>query len=393
MLIKNYQIRNEEFLKNKENFKLLFLTTLQSTFAILWISFFAYGFSPQFYEYSGTKLAWLPEAPGSLRGVGIFLLMWFLIIQFILAWKLPYERRSFSFYFNWTLVGAFVSLFVLIKETDFKYFNAWVKDIFASDPELKQTFHRKSWQYILVASLMVFMIQAVFVALYVDKDSIEYVYSFNKNEPNYILENSYSGLWFGALMFFTNQTNLLCFFFTLLFTIKPSLKIFRNNSFLMYCVVYITVVGLVYNCVLLPPKVKNGQVAGWTSYHWYANVIQHILDPILFAIVGLVIITNKRGYAPTRIDNHMIYGMSIPFVYLTFATFSSIISAATVYGSITNLNSAVLAGNNISSPGHIWRIAYFPLFLLVFAALICGIYYLDKCCANKYLPKANIKVS
>ena len=387
MLVENYQsISSDDFIKNKSNFQLLFLTSLQVVLAILWISFFAYGFSPQFSEYIATKLAWLPETAAAMRSAGIFLLMWTILIQFLIIWQLPVERKSYFFYFNWTLIGGIVGIVYLLREINFAYFKPWFKNIFASDPELKQTFHRKSWQYIMIVCLMVFMVQTIWCCFYIDPNSIQHVYSFNKYDPNYIIANNYSGIWFTQLRFFTIQTNLLCFFFALLFTIKPSLKIFRHNSFLMYCTIYIILVGLIFNCVLLPPRVSTGEVAGWAPWHWYTNIILHILDPLFFGVTGFVVITNNRKYATTNLINHLVYGMLIPFVYLTYATFSSLVAAAPVYEGITNLNPFVLVlSEDLNSFGHVWRIVYLPIFMLVFAGCITGIYFVDKHCSKKYV--------
>lgn len=406
MQILTTQKHTEQFVKNKHKFNLLFLLIANVILGLLWISFFAYAYSPQFLQYTGAKIAWLPELAATLRGVSIFILVWYVITQIFIGVLIAKRHPSIDkwdktlLYLNWTIIIGFYNIGKYIKETQFSYFKSWFLDLFATETELKETFHRRSWQYIMMVCLTIFMSQLIFLCFifpFISNQALE-IASFNLSSPSIKYVNSYNNLWFNSLQYFTNQTNLLCFAVVLLFTIKPSLKIFKNNSLLMYCAVYILVVGLIYNAALLPPKISNGSVANWSAMTWYENTIEHILNPILFLTAVLLIVTHKRAYRPTNLVRHLFYGIVTIFPYLTFAMFSTLISANSVYDSITNLNPYVLTdftkyllGNNLitfnflsNASGEIFRIIYYPLFIGLFLVLLYVIYQLDQYSYRKF---------
>lgn len=400
MQIENTYKLTEEFVKNKNKFNLLFLLVANFILGILWITFYAYSYSSEFSQYIGEKIAWLPELVATLRGVGIFIIVWYVITQILIV--IVVERKhhnlnkfdKISLYLNWTIIFAVYNIFAYLKSTNFHYLKSWFYDLFSSDLELKETFHRRSWQYIMMVCLMLFMSQLIYLCLiypFVSGQSLEIV-SFNpaNNVVKYV--NSYNNLWFNSLQYFTNQTNLLCFGAALLFTINPGLKIFKHNSFLMYCATYILIVGLIYNAALLPPKIANGSTANWSVMDWYENSIVHILNPILFLTSTLLIVTHKRSFKPTSLTNHLFYGITTVFPYLTFAMFSTLISANSVYDSITNLNPNVLTdfvkyivSDNVVfsflssvTGGHFFQIIYYPLFIGLFLVLLFVIHQIDK---------------
>lgn len=404
------QHHTEQFIKNKYRFNLLFLLISNVVLCVLWIAFFAYAYSPQFYQYTGAKIAWLPELAATLRGVSIFILVWYVTTQILIGVLIAKRHPSIEktdkicLYLNWTLIVGFYNIYRYIKETDFNYFKSWFLDLFASNYELKETFHRRSWQYIMMVCLTIFMSQLVFLCFiypFTSNQALE-IASFDIAAPTIKYVNSYNNLWFNSLQYFTNQTNLLCFAVALLFTINPSLKIFKHNSLLMFCAVYILVVGVIYNAALLPPKILNGSVANWSAMTWYENAIEHIFNPILFLVAVLFIVSNKRTYKPTNLVSHLFYGTITIFPYLTFAMFSTLFSANSVYDSITNLNPYVLTdfskyvlGNNLitfnflsNAAGEAFRIIYFPLFVSLFVVLLYVIHQLDHYSYRKFKKQA-----
>lgn len=415
MQILDNQQHTEQFIKNKHRFNLIFLMISNVVLGLLWISFFSYAYSSQFFEYTGSQIAWLPELPATLRGVSIFILVWYVITQIFIGVTIAKRNPSIDkldktcLYLNWTLIIGVYNIVRYIKNTNFSYFKSWFLDLFASNQELKETFHKRSWQYIMMTCLAIFMSQLIFLCFiypFTSNQTLE-VTSFSITSPTVKYVNTYNNLWFNSLQYFTIQTNLLCFGVALLFTIKPSLKIFNNNSLLMYCAIYIFVVGVIYNVALLPPKVSNGTVANWSAMAWYENAIVHICNPILFLTSTLLIVTNKRTYKPTNLTNHLFYGITTIFPYLTFAMFSTLISANSVYDSITNLNPYVLtdftkyvSGNNVitfnflsNAAGEVYRIVYFPLFICLFLVLLYVIHQLDHYSYRKFKKQSIVNVN
>lgn len=111
------QHHTEQFIKNKYRFNLLFLLISNVVLCVLWIAFFAYAYSPQFYQYTGAKIAWLPELAATLRGVSIFILVWYVTTQILIGVLIAKRHPSIEktdkicLYLNWTLIVGFYNIY------------------------------------------------------------------------------------------------------------------------------------------------------------------------------------------------------------------------------------------------------------------------------------------
>ena len=383
-------LNNSCNLNNELNFKLFLLQLLQFIIGGIVIGLYCFAFQKKFLGLSYQNIS---ETIVSIRAAGIFLITWFILLIIIQLWITPWKNIN---KLNIILVFLSISYLSLIFSfiwffcsSNLKQNKLILMNWFKTDYNLKETYSRKSWQYILAIIMFIFMLQTLFCTFYTDKHTPEtFYYLFN----NSLEEITYKGLWFRSLHFFTVQTNLLCLLFITLFVINPGLKIFKYNSFLIYCTTYILIVGLVYDLILLPTNVISNKTADWDWFNWYSTIVLHFINPIFFVTFGLLLITHKRKFNGLNLIDFTFWGMLIPLAYLVYSSACSFISPVSVYGYFTNLNPLVLTSNDLNSGGAPWRIIIILGFGLIFAGLIIGQYFIDRIFIKKsglILPTLN----
>ena len=374
------QYPKEEQLK----LKLFLLQFLQLVLGAIFIGLYCYSFQP---KYKDLQYIDLSETIVSIRAAGIFIITWFVLLMFIQLWITPWEKKNTKelifIFLSITYIGLIINLICLLWKMNFQQNKLIITSWFKSDPKLIATYNRKSWQYILAIILFIIMLQALFCTFYTDSNTTKDFYYLNDSLSNV----KYSGLWFMSLHYFTVQTNLLCLFFIMLFVINPGQKIFRANAFLIYCTTYILVVGLVYDLILLPINITSGETSKWNWYNWYSTVVLHFVDPILFVIFGLLLITHKRKFNGLNFLDYLFWGSLIPIAYLVYAGACSFVSPVSVYGYFTNLNPLVCTSDDPNSSGQIWRIVIILWFGIIFVGLNIGGYFIDRISIKKSLLK------
>lgn len=364
------------FIKNKPLFDLMSLFLIQFILGILFISFFTVGFSekPSSFEL-------LSENAAILRSVGVFLVVWFGIVESFIIAKIDFKNEHWlittCLCLSWTIVMIPFCIYYCVKKTSFAFFGFWLCNFFVVDEQQRLAYKRSSWKYIMMCALLVFVSQAIVVCLY--KTTISNIDHYLVN--NGVLQespiNTYTSVWFKSLQYLTIQTNLSCLLFLIIWVINPGFKIFKNNSLLMFLMVYIAMVGVLYNAMLLPGKISSGAINEWSSYNWYSTIIEHVLNPIAFVACGMTLLATNKLNDRAKLVNHMWYGSLFPIAYFIYASSASSIAPNPLYGSITNINTSLLTGPSLSTAGKPINIIYIVLLFLLIEGLVFGIYYLN----------------
>lgn len=204
-------------------------------------------------------------------------------------------------------------------------------------------------------------------------------------------KNSYTGLSFlsfEVLTYFTQLTNLTCFFFMLAFLFFHKKIAFKENTLISYIATYILIVGVVFWSVLLP--FYNGKAeymadpVRTTTAAWL-----HTATPIIFVIFTIrCYVTNYS--LPKR--NWFIYvfkGCIYPAFYSIYAYVLPFTIHYSVYGPITNLNTQMINSKGIPI-GYWWMIFAAMLAVIIFISTILIFRRINICCVKNHQSEARV---
>lgn len=377
----HFYLKNRYYLNNKSYIqinKLFLLFISQVLIFIVMIALIILGYNN---EYNNLPVQDIPSTIAAYRTSSIFFMCWYVVMYiFILRTNLKIENQILKY----TSILSFIPIFTLFSIVILSFinnwylFSVWFKSMFEPDFELNKVYARTSWRYKMMIALFVIMVPVVFIAFYQETD-----FTITYPENGIGEQIIYKNLWFNSLNYFTIQTNLLCVLYVLLFLIKPDLKIFKYHTFLMSCTIYIFIVGITYDLGLFPIKVVNGDLSNWDWYKYFANVYEHLINPIVFTACGLILICKDNpNIKHLSYKTNMFYSMIIPSVYLIYTTISPFVSNNSVYGFITNCNpnvynEIVVGSENIMSHGQWYFIFIIIGYWFIFFGLLSGIYFLD----------------
>ncbi len=382
--VKNYKL-NEYLIKthniNNPFNKLILIQGIQFILFGFMLLFFILGYNNQ---YNTVNVQNIPEKISAYRGVSIFFACWYIVIYLFSIKNINSINnfRTLKIFLILSFIPIFnvITIGFLASKMQFTTFKLWFKNLFKGDDELLLVYNYKNWIYKLNLCLAIIMSPIVIIAFCQIGDTIS-VYPINGIGEKI----KYSNLWFVSLHYFTIQTNLLCFLYLVLFLIKPNLKLFKYNTFLMSCIVYIFVVGITYDFALLPMKILKNDLNDWNWYKYFCNIYEHFINPILFVSFGLIIICkqNKISKLNTSLLNHLVYSMIIPTIYLIYALVLPFVSNVSVYGFVTNCNpnvyNEIIVNNqtDFMSKGNPLCSLFIFSYWLLFLGLLTGIYYIN----------------
>lgn len=357
---KNKEINSYFF--SKQFFLILFNIIMFISFAIT----IGIGFSAEYINLSVEKI---PINIQSSRAVSIFFLSWYLFSSFWLI-KLGLEKSKNNFELDCLSFVPFIGMIMLIHLTilvGWKTFWKFIIENFSSSNELKQLYSRKSPKYIVSCIICILMFPVAIIVWM----------------PEYISNFGVSGfdlfnVWFFGIHYFTLQTNLLCVLFLIIFIIHPHFKIFKSNTFLIWCLSYIVIVSGTYNLGLLPINVLTGTIDNWTSYKWFKTMYEHVVNPLLFLGYSIFVIFWTPNMKQRQFMTTLKFGMIIPTIYLFYALILPFITTQSVYGIPTNCNPNLSNGTTFMPYGA-WYMCFVILaFWWLFVGVISGFYFLMK---------------
>ncbi len=211
---------------------------------------------------------------------------------------------------------------------------------------------------------------------------VGFILIFINPEDMFVGDPKPSGLWLlNKLCYFTNLSNIFCFFYLLVMLFFNRAKIFNNNGFLIALTTYIVIVGVVYWCALFP---VNVQVDAGTdvSTKWARAIWLHTIDPIIFLIFMITSMrTNKLDKTPLK--KIWGYGFIYPLAYGVLMYSIPFLIQATIYGRAVNLNPQMILPPEIGDTklpvanGNPLWILLLPLIVAIFIGVISLFYYID----------------
>ncbi len=380
MNTKNANIINRFVYLNKLEYlklnKFLCLLVLQLIIFAVMISMILLGYNN---NYNDIDVQLIPENIAVYRSISIFFMAWYIVIYiFIVNIKFTNQIPNIIKYLTIIPIFNLIAIGYIIFKNNWQQFPSWFLNLFYSDLESRRLNLRHSWKYKMMIGLLILMTPILVIAFYQKSDYLE-IYPINGiGEPIV-----YKNLWFCSLQYFTIQTNLFCYSFVLLFVIKPDLKIFKYNSFLISCIVYIFIVGVTYDFALFPVKVVNGELAKWNWYKYFCNIYEHLINPVAFVTCGIIYICKDNvQLKKQKYSKFIFYSLIIPLIYLIYATVLPFISNVSVYGFVTNCNPNVyneilVDKSSYLSNGNPINILFIIGYAFLFFGLLTGVYYLN----------------
>lgn len=252
-------------------------------------------------------------------------------------------------------------LFYFLMKTNKESIKYYKTLLFSKDEILIEKYKWGSWRRNLVLALWIILSPVCF-------------FFFFQEAPD-LINTHLNNLWFSSFNFFTIQTNAMIFIFTTILLFSPSLKIFKNNNLQIAVTIYIFIVGFAWNTILLPTDISSGKTNELTTYDWISTSWYHIVNPLVFVLVSLILIFKQPYKTSTSFTNIFKIGLVYPFMYLVFVAIIPFTAGVSIYGTYTNPNPLLMNGS-----GSYGNPVYFLLiigFFFAFLALVWILWFLD----------------
>ncbi len=190
---------------------------------------------------------------------------------------------------------------------------------------------------------------------------------------------------FAKFGYFTNTTNMLCFFILLFMLFSPKNNIFRNNTILITTSAYITIVGLIYWAYLFPVyHIEARSVAQDVRLIW-----AHTLVPITFSWFAISSFRTNL-YNPIKFKTLSLSGYVYPAIYGVIVFILPFLVRFTPYATLTNANPEMIyffVKDGIillEQNGEYWAFSFIFLLLIVFTIFFYFYYFIAKKISKKY---------
>lgn len=149
------------------------------------------------------------------------------------------------------------------------------------------------------------------------------------------INNTFS---YNISVYFTNLTNIACFLFLIGFIFFQNKKLYFSNRLAINMCSYITVVALIYWCVLFPTSASSWVSGEASALSMVEGIWLHAFTPILFISFVLnssgISLTLQKGNYWKRSGIVLLY----PLWYMSYAYSIPFLVRESVYGAFTNLN-------------------------------------------------------
>ena len=365
---------------------LLHITLFILLIPIIWLmvltiqSFNEYGWAIQ---HEGD----LPFTENCIRSWFLFLLVLFCAIIFVsiyVYWlhKDLITKKWIVFAPSFFPLLFPASLIYVIKNhylINFWYF-LWTNRV-----EPKQISHKAFWQWItkktesnkLIRNTILFYFTLIIF-------TIGFVF-ININGPSNDIDGNVSDYFiFNTMSFFTQQNNIMCWVFLLIFGIAHKKIIFKDNILQTYLCAYITVVGVVALTMIGPYIAYQSDGSEFLEpYNMTKFLWLHLVNEVFFIWFTL----NTYAQTYNNLSNHswkkyFVEGSIYPVFYGLYLYIVPFFSYYSVYGFLTNLNPYMYdkEGNVAGNP--FWIFGAFGVMLVIYGSLALFRWLNDRICKN-----------
>ncbi|MES3496885.1 DUF1600 domain-containing protein [Mycoplasmoides gallisepticum] len=176
---------------------------------------------------------------------------------------------------------------------------------------------------------------------------------------------------------FTNQTNILIFFFSLFYVFFPKHSFLKNDKFLIACITYIFITFFVYNlvsianavAVIVAPKsilawsyTRIGYGSKATAFLLFIDLFKHLFNPIVFIVCGFFKFVYDPNLKLKKFSSYLLPMMIYPAIYCVYA-----IVAPFIYKQENGMTYSVynVATNTKDYPQFAYPVVFFLLFVLI----------------------------
>lgn len=384
-----YQKPNKKFNDNNhfEIKKLSFwLTFFSWALAVIWIVFFTFGYI--YTDHSGeptyssnpanqnnnhkttfnlTIDFMLPENISLFRSLGLVAIVWYFLLNICLFLqtyshlKILNKKQIIFNFLSWIPLVAFGNLY------QFKWREVvlFLKNFFQNDPKAKAINYYHHWTYWTSLVTLIVIAPVIFFIFAATDFKLEPKYSltFDVNKMNkfwHIKPPTFfnfksvnqTNLWTDSLTFFTNQTNLLCWITIFAYVVNPHWKIFHKNNIFVCVMSYISVVGGVFDFIMVPVFLSQLSQSGgiWANiaetetnkkilvFLIVSNIYFHLIVPIVFVLNGCFVVQQRQNWKITHYNAFLRSGFIIPVAYMIYLIFLPFVSGYSVYGILSNID-------------------------------------------------------
>lgn len=374
---KFFDIRNIEDIEIKFSIKIIFqqFLLLVSFISFILLVVLSYTNGNQDFE-----LEFLPVNVRLARAIFPVFLTWYV---FASLWSiksgLEFLRADCKL-IGWLNIFSFIPvfsvylLFYFLIKANKNSIQHYKTLLFTKDEILAEKYKWGTWRRNLVLALWIILSPVCFFFFF--------------QETTELINIHLNNLWFSSFNFFTIQTNAMIFIFTTILLLFPSLKIFKNNNLQITVTTYIFIVGFAWNAILLPTDISSGKVNELTTYDWVSTSWYHIVNPIVFVLVSLILIFKQPFKVATSFINIFKIGLVYPLMYLVFVAIIPFTAGISIYGTFTNPNPLLM-----NESGSYGNSIYFLLiigFLFIFLIIIWILWFLDYKINLKKISNKNI---
>lgn len=209
---------------------------------------------------------------------------------------------------------------------------------------------------------------------------IDFVFVFLIPEPKLSnLENPNNTITFNTFSYFTQLSNMACFFFMLLFVFFHNKIMFRNNTLMISLSGYIFIVSTIFWGGLIFMGENYDGIFAWLKTSWL-----HAVTPVFFILFFITsLLTNKE--APKQFKK--IFGITTlyPLVYGIYVYLLPLITRVSIYGTLTNLNPDMITPDGVV--GNPWNIFFIILMIFYFFLVILLFWSISFYINKKLSPK------
>lgn len=375
---KFFDIRNIEDIEIKFSIKIIFqqFLLLVSFISFILLVVLSYTNGNQDFE-----LKFLPVNVRLARAIFPVFLTWYV---FASLWSiksgLEFLRADCKL-IGWLNIFSFIPvfsvylLFYFLIKANKNSIQHYKTLLFTKDEILAEKYKWGTWRRNLVLALWIILSPVCFFFFF--------------QETTELINVHLNNLWFSSFNFFTIQTNAMIFIFTTILLLFPSLKIFKNNNLQITVTTYIFIVGFAWNAILLPTDISSGKVNELTTYDWVSTSWYHIVNPIVFVLVSLILIFKQPFKVATSFINIFKIGLVYPLMYLVFVAIIPFTAGISIYGTFTNPN-PLLMNESGSSYGNSIYFLLIIGFLFIFLIIIWILWFLDYRINLKKISNKNI---
>lgn len=305
----------------------------------------------------------------SAQNTRIFLLLFISLFNMISLFNFYYNKQfsfnkkwiKYLFLFNYILLPLFIRH--IVKYKDLKLFKNY-QNLSLSKYEGIINFKNNNKQvkinlFVYFITFIVFLTSFILIFIKQNNDT-------TKVSSLFIISK---------LSYFTNLSNIACFFYLFLLLFFHNKRTMNNSGLIIALTTYITIVGLIYWCMLFPTSVVVDPDKG--AMKLIRGIWLHTTAPISF-ILFFIFSLKTNNLVKNQFKKILPYGLIYPLWYGSYIYTIPFMVKESIYGVSTNLNPHMILQGDTQPTGSPWYTFCILAFGLAFSLFFAIFYWINK---------------